>query len=177
MRIYSRAQHFAVNAFLLFHIFAITCWCIPIRMPLFELCRSTVRPYLRWSGLFQSWDVFGPEPLAINSHLEAIVVYANGERKTWAFPRMEQLSLTARYFKERYRKFEESLQRDENDALWPDVARRIARENSSPSTPVKTVILIQKWSFIVPRSDGSYVPEPWNRRTLFGYGVRPWDLP
>jgi hypothetical protein len=39
------------------------------------------------------------------------------------------------------------------------------------------VILIQKWSFIVPRSDGSYVPEPWNRRTLFGYGVRPWDLP
>jgi hypothetical protein len=89
---------------------------------------------------------------------------------------MEQLSLTARYFKERYRKFEENLQREESDALWPDIARHIARINSSPSNPVKTVILIQKLSFIVPRQDGSYVPEPWDQHILFGYGVRPEDL-
>lgn len=89
---------------------------------------------------------------------------------------MEQLSLTTRYFEERYRKFEENLQRDENDALLPDVSRYIARANDLPSNPVKTVILVQKWSFIVPRSDGTYVPEPWNQHILFGYGVRPEDL-
>lgn len=177
MRIYTRAQHFAVNAFLLFHIFTITCWSIPIRPPFFELCRSKVTPYFRWSGLFQSWDTFAPEPWSINSYLEATVVYRDGERKTWAFPRMEHLGLTARYIEGRYRKFEENLQRDGNDALWPDVARHIARVNSSPSNPVGTVILIQKWSFIVPRSDGSYVPEPWDQHILFGYGVRPEDLP
>ena len=177
MRIFRRAQRFAVNAFLLFHIFAITFWCIPIRTPFFELCTSTVKPYLRWSGLFQSWDTFAPAPWPMNSYVEATVVYKDGTRKTWAFPRMEKLSLTERYFKERYRKFEENLQRDENDAFWPDVARHIARLSSSPSNPVKTVILIQKWSFIVPRREGSFVPEPWNQHILFAYGVRPEDLP
>ena len=57
-----------------------------------------------------------------------------------------------------------------------DVARHIARLHSSPAMPVKTVILIHKWSFIVPRPDGSYVPEPWDQHVLLGYGVRPEDL-
>ena len=107
---------------------------------------------------------------------EATVIYKDGTRATWVFPRMEKLSLGDRYFKERYRKFEENLQRDENDSLWPDVSRRIAQMNSSPSRSVKTVILVQKWSFIVPRQDGSYIPEPWDQHILFGYGVRSEDL-
>jgi len=89
---------------------------------------------------------------------------------------MEQLGLTEKYFKERYRKFAENLQRDENDALLRDAARYIARLNSNPAKPAKTVILIQKWSFIVPRKDASYVPEPWEQHMLLGYGVRPEDL-
>ncbi len=89
---------------------------------------------------------------------------------------MEQLSLRERYFKERYRKFADNLVRDETDALLPDAARYIARLNSSPGKPAKTVILIYNWSFIVPRPDGSYVPEPWERHVLLGYGVQPEDL-
>lgn len=176
MRILRHAHYLVVNVFVLFHIFSIACWCLPLTAPFVQLCKSTVKPYLRWSGLFQSWDTFAPDPWSINSYLEATVVYSHGERKTWIFPRMEQLSLTTRYFEERYRKFEENLQRDENDALLPDVSRYIARANDLPSNPVKTVILVQKWSFIVPRSDGTYVPEPWNQHILFGYGVRPEDL-
>jgi hypothetical protein len=89
---------------------------------------------------------------------------------------MEQLSLSDRCFKERYRKFSENLQNDENDALWPDVSRHIARMNSTPSKPAKTIILVQKWSFIVPRADGSYRPEPWDQHVLYGYGVKPEDV-
>lgn len=89
---------------------------------------------------------------------------------------MEQLGLTEKYFKERYRKFAENLQRDENDALLPDVARHIGRLNSSPAKPATMVILIQRWSFIVPRPDGSYIPEPWEQHILLGYGVQPEDL-
>ena len=89
---------------------------------------------------------------------------------------MEQLSLTERYFKERYRKFSEVLQIEANDNLLPDVARHIARLNSTPSKPVKTIILIRRWSPIVPRTDGSYQPEPWDQHVLLGYGVRPEDL-
>jgi hypothetical protein len=171
-----RAKYIAINAFLAFHILAIASWCIPIDSPLVPLCRNLVRPYFLGAGLFQSWDMFAPIPKAANTYIEAIVVYQDGSRKTWTFPRMEQLGLTEKYFKERYRKFAENLQRDENDALLRDAARYIARLNSNPAKPAKTVILIQKWSFIVPRKDASYVPEPWEQHMLLGYGVRPEDL-
>jgi len=169
------AKRIAINLFLGFHLLAITCWCVPLDVPLFQLCRYLVRPYFLWAGLFQSWDTFAPTPRSVNSYVEATVVYKDGSRKIWSFPRMEQLGLTERYFKERYRKFSESLQ-DANDVLLPDVARRIARLGSTPSRPAKTIILIQHWSFIVPRTDGSYRPEPWEVHVLLGYGVRSEDL-
>jgi hypothetical protein len=171
-----RAKYIAVNVFLIFHIVVIGCWCAPIATPLIPLCKDLLRPYVLWSGLFQSWDTFAPTPKAANTFLEAVIVYQDGSRKTWTLPRMEQLSLTERYFKERYRKFADNLMRDETDALLPDAARYIARLNSTPAKPVKTVILIQEWSSIIPRSDGSYVFEPWKQHILLGYGVRPEDL-
>ncbi len=170
------AKRVAVNLFLGFHILAIACWCLPFDTPLFSWGKHFVRPYFLWAGLFQSWDMFAPTPALANSYVEAIVVSKDGSRTTWTFPRMEQLSLTERYVKERYRKFSENLQNDQNDLLWPDVARRVARLNSTPSNPAKTIILIQKWSPIVPCADGSLQPEPWEQHVLYGYGVKPEDL-
>src|SRR5712671_904309 len=80
-----------------------------IDSPLISLCKDRVRPYFLWSGLFQSWDMFSPLPKAANTYIEATIVYKDGSRTTWTFPRMEQLSLTERYFKERYRKYAENL--------------------------------------------------------------------
>jgi hypothetical protein len=171
-----KAKIVAINLFLAFHILAITCWCVPLKLPLFPLCRKLVRPYFLWAGLFQSWDMFAPTPWASNSYVEAVVIYEDGSRKTWSFPRMEQLSLTDRYLKERYRKFSEVLQVEDNDALLPEVARHIARLNSTPSNRAKTIILIRRWSPIIPRADGSYQPEPWDQHVLLGYGVRPEDF-
>jgi hypothetical protein len=171
-----KAKRIVINIFLLFHIVAIACWCIPADNALVGLCKNLVKPYFIWSGLYQSWDMFAPIPKAANTYVEAIVVYKDGSRKTWPFPRMEELGIKEKYFKERYRKFAENLQRDEIDALLPDAARYIARMNSTPEAKVKTVILVYKWSFIVPRADGSYVPEPWEQHILLGYGVRPEDL-
>jgi hypothetical protein len=89
---------------------------------------------------------------------------------------MEQLGLIERYVKERYRKFADNLPQDDNDPLLLDAARHIARLNSTALNPAKTIILVQKWSFIVPRADGSYVPEPWDQHILYAYGVKPEDL-
>ncbi len=166
----------AINLFLGFHILAIACWCLPFNASIFTWGRDFVRPYFLWAGLFQSWDMFAPTPALANTYVEAIVIHKDGSKTTWTFPRMEQLNLTDRYIEERYRKFSENLQKDENDALWPDVARRVARINNTASNPAKTVILVQKWSPIVPREDGSYQPEPWDQHILYGYGVKPEDL-
>ncbi len=174
--ILNRAKFVAINAFLLFHIVAAVCWCIPIESPLIPLCRDLVRPYFIWAGLFQSWDMFAPIPKAANTYIEATLVYKDGSRKAWIFPRMEEMSLREKLFNERYRKFAENLQKDDLDELLPDAARFIARLNSTPENPVKTVILLQQVSFIVPRPDGAYIPEPWQPHILLGYGVQPQDL-
>jgi hypothetical protein len=171
-----RAKRVLINLFLGFHILAIICWSVPLDFSLLASCRELIRPYFVWTGLFQSWNTFAPTPWGLNSYVEARLIYKDGAEKTWSFPRMEQLGLAQRYREERYRKFVEVLQDDANDALWPDVARRIARLNSTPSQPVKTVILVQEWSLIVPDSDGSYHPSPWEQHVLYGYGVKPEDL-
>jgi hypothetical protein len=171
-----KAKCWAINFFIGFHLLAITCWCLPIDTPLLPLCRSFVRPYFLWAGLFQSWDMFAPVPKGANTYIEAELNYRDGSRKIWTYPRMERMGLTETLFKERYRKFADNLQRDDLDDLLPDAARYIARLNSSPGNPVKTVILIQRYSFMVRHSDRTYVPEPWQSHILLGYGVRPEDL-
>jgi hypothetical protein len=171
-----KAKRLAINFFIGFHLVGIACWCVPINSPLIPLCKELIRPYFLWAGLFQSWDMFAPVPKLANTYLEAILIYRDGSRRTWTFPRMEQLSLREKLFKERYRKFEDMLQRDELDELLPEAARHIARLNSSPGNPVQTVTLVQRVSFIVPRQDGNYVSEPWELHILLGYGVQPGDL-
>jgi hypothetical protein len=170
------AKRVLINLFLGFHILAIACWCLPLNLAPLRFGKNFIRPYFLWSGLFQSWDMFAPIPASANSYVEATIIYKDGTRKTWTFPRMEELSRKDRYIEERYRKFEENVQNSANDAMWPDVARRIARANNSPDKPVKTILLIQKWSPIVAGADGSYEPQPWEQHVLFGYGVRPEDL-
>lgn len=101
---YSRVQklkYFAISAFLLFHILAISCWALPLNNPLISSFRYLIRPYFIWSGLFQSWDMFSPDPKRVNSYLEAIVIYKDGSSTLWSFPRMELLSPNERYAKER----------------------------------------------------------------------------
>src|ERR1700739_2791762 len=145
-----KLKRIAINAFFLFHILAISCWALPLNNPLISSFRQLVRPYFIWSGLFQSWDMFSPDPKRVNSYLEAVVIYKDGSSTFWSFPRMELLSANERYSKERYRKFEENLQNDQYSGLRPDAARYIARLNNHKSSPPQTIMLVVRWSEIIP---------------------------
>jgi hypothetical protein len=167
----------AINIFIAFHLIAITCWSAPFAGPLVGVFREKLRPYFVWSGLFQSWDMFSPDPRSVNSYLEAVLIYNDGSTKLWSFPRMELLGLNERYAKERYRKYEENLQTNQNADLWPDAARYIARLNSDPSHPVKTVMLVVRWSDIIPPANGNdYGRGPWQVNVFYTYTVKPEDL-
>jgi hypothetical protein len=173
----SKAKLLAINAFLIFHIFAITCWALPITTPLTVAARSFLRPYLIWSGLFQSWDMFSPDPKSKNVYLEAVVIYKDGSTELWPFPRMEMLSLTQRYFKERYRKYEENLGNDAYSDLRPDAARHVARlENNRPSPPQKVMLVVRWTDIIPPRTAESYDRGPWGVEIFYTYDVQPGDL-
>jgi hypothetical protein len=172
----ARTKRFLVNLFIGFHLAAIACWAVPVDSPLVPLCRNLVRPYFLWAGLFQSWDMFAPVPKGANTYLEATLIYRDGSQRIWAYPRMEKMGSGEKLCKERYRKFAESLEREDLDAILPDAARFIARLNSTPRNPVKTVIVIQRGSFLMPGAGGTCIRPPWEPHVLIGYGVRAEDL-
>jgi hypothetical protein len=170
------ARRIAINVFLIFHIVVISAWCIPSTSALILRFRERIRPYMVWSGMFQSWDMFSPNPESANSYFEAIVIYKDGSSQLWPFPRMEMLSSTRRYFKERYRKYEQNLQNRDDAALWPDAARYIARLNNNPSNPAQKVMLVVRWSDIIPPAPDKPDHGPWNVDVFYNYVVQPEDL-
>jgi len=169
-------QKIAINVFIVFHIFAITAWAIPFRSQFANDCRELVRPYLLWSGLFQAWDMFSPMPKATNTYLQAVIIYKDGSTQMWDFPRMELLTLTQKYSKERYRKFVEILLDQRNAALRPDVARYVARLPGIREKNPQQVWLMVKWSNILPNGDGTFARTPLDQDVFFRYDVQPEDL-
>jgi len=63
-----------LNFVVLVHIVAITIWASPFDLPLSRDVKEFARAYLVWSGLFQSWDTFAPNPKSDNSYIKALVV-------------------------------------------------------------------------------------------------------
>lgn len=166
----------AINAFLLFHLFAIVTWSVPINSPLITACRELIRPYMLWTGLFQSWDTFAPTPRTVNAYIQAAIITKDGRIHTYKFPRMEQLSIAERYYRERYRKFQENLPNRPNSALWPDAARHLARMYANPANPPDIIMLIRYWSDIPPPANGRYRAGPARAQIFFEYRVQPGDL-
>jgi hypothetical protein len=112
-----------------------------------------------WTGLFQTWDMFAPNPPPTNTYVKAVVI-TDHHIRVWAFPQMDQLSLGRRYQKERYRKFVENMLLEQNAALLPDVVRHIARFYNDPSDPPQKVMLIKFQSDITPGTGDRTEPKP-----------------
>jgi hypothetical protein len=148
----------AISVFLLFHLLAIAC----VAMPLQSLSgvKAFFMPYMRWSGLFQSWDMFAPDPQSMNSYLKAVVITRDHHLKVWSFPRMEEMSRWERFRKERYRKFAEVLPQPQFAPLWPDVARHVATFVADPGDPPEKVVLIQFLSEIKPGASTEEASRP-----------------
>ncbi len=89
---------------------------------------------------------------------------------------MEQLSLTDRYSKERYRKFVETVLVDSSSPLWPDVARYVARIPEIRAGRPQKIMLVVKWSDIVTNADGTFTRAPWDEHVFYSYDVKPEDL-
>lgn len=151
-----------VSAFILFHLIAILCWALPLDFAPMEDVKMLTRPYMVWSGLFQSWDFFAPNPKSANAYVEAAVIAQDRHQFVWAFPRMEQLGYFTRYEKERYRKFAEVLPLERNSMLWPGVAQRVGGFFKNPANPPQTVVLIQFSAPIQPglKRGPLLVPKP-----------------
>jgi hypothetical protein len=165
----------AISVFILFHLIAITCVAVPLNFPALKAARELVQPYMRWIGLFQTWDMFAPDPEKVNSYVKTVVITRDRRMHVWSFPRMEELSYGERYQKERYRKFVEVLPQQQNFPLWPDVARHVANMFNSQTDPPDKILLIQFQSDIHTGAARSYNPTP-RPNIFYEYYVQPGDL-
>jgi hypothetical protein len=167
----------AISLFLILNLAAILAWCSPFTNLPVLISRVLARPYLVFTGLFQSWDMFSPAPKRTNSYLEAMLVYPDGTTEYWEYPRMDRLSFRERYVKERYRKFVEYVFDDKYSDILPDVARYIARQAvARGSKRPEMVMLIENRSDLVQNPDGSFNDLPWQSRVFYRYRLDPEDF-
>jgi len=174
----SRGARIAITVFVAFHLFAVITWAVPLDTPLIVQCREAIKGYMLWTGLFQKWDMFAPDPSKLNNYVTATVLYGDGRTTVWTFPRMETLGYVDKYFKERYRKYaSDNLRLDTRAPLWPDAARYVARAAATPSDAPVEIDLVRHWSEVPPAGPhGEELPAPWTEFTFYRYSVQPGDL-
>lgn len=103
------------------------------------------------TGFWQYWDMFSPNPASVDLYLEADITYQDGSKSRYKFPRMHDLSIPVKYFKERYRKFFENANQDAQSYIRPYVAQRIALECfKDPLNPPTHVTLIRFFDTVEP---------------------------
>lgn len=171
-----------VKALVAFHAFAILMWALPsppsrpwgsdvLLMYDQRLKDSFLRYYLTTTGFWQYWDMFSPNPADTDIWCDTIVTFKDGTKKLYKYPRMKELSIPVKYFKERYRKFYERVNQDKNKYLWPTFAQRIALENyRDPNNPPVEVRLRRHFRVIPP--PGKPVPKDY---TVYEYYVHVVD--
>jgi hypothetical protein len=169
-----------INAFIALHLYIMVFW----GMPGSHFRNTFARPvenYVIKLGLWHSWDMFSPDPLAVNFNVEAHIYFQEGTIRIWEFPRMDKLGMWERYQKERFRKWRERVRQDIYGSVWDDTARYVARLHNNPGNPPKRVVLVRHWGPIPPPLPGDYQPIPGeyemklNFRFAF-YDVKPGDL-
>ena len=162
-----------INAFILWHLFALTIWLLPASA-LRESFAQNVLPYMTLTGLMQSWTMFSPDPSKLDMYVEARLTYADGQVRSWIYPRMINLGYFERYRHERFRKFIELAHLEDNRMVWPSVALYPARVNNlSPHNPPVQVQLVRHFRFTPP--PGNTWP-PYQTYTFYTQPILPQDL-
>lgn len=133
-----------------------------------------IQPYMRWTGLFQTWDMFAPNPIPANTTIKAVII-TDHHLRVWEYPRMDELGFGERYCKERYRKFAENLLEDRSSLLLADVSKHIARFYNNPEDPPEKVILLKYESQIRPWTEDGSEPAL-NPSVLYEDYLEPADL-
>lgn len=162
-----------INAFILWNLFALTIWLLP-GSALRSRFVNAVHPYLQFTGLTQSWRMFSPNPADIDLYWEARIRHANGQVRSWNFPRMVDLGYVERYRRERFRKLIELANSDKNRMVWPSLARFAARQNNvDPKNPPVAVELVRHFRTVPP--PGGTFP-PFQTYSFFTTPITPEDL-
>src|SRR6476661_7820672 len=108
-----------ITAFLLFQLTIMFCWSMPFQSAPFATIRELTDRYVYFCGLWQSWDMFAPEPVSQLRRMDAKICFRDGSERTWEFFDSSSAGTIERWRKERHRKWaHENLRLDSNKRLW-----------------------------------------------------------
>lgn len=129
VRTFERAKLFAISVFIAFHLMLILTASFPDRSELGRLILRTFGDYFDFVGLEQPWSMFAPNPMSLNSYVEAEIYFTDGSKEKWSLPRPTQMNGADKVIGgDRYRKFtQEYLMPEKNEEIWFDVARYVTR--------------------------------------------------
>ncbi len=157
-----------VKLFVLFHLLTLIVWTLPLPPAavrsgqakprgidrLFDWNERILRPfppirlYGDFTGFWQYWDMFAPNPARTDQWCDAEVIYLDGRVKRYAYPRMAALSIWQKFVEERYRKLFERVAKDESSYLWPSFGLRIALINDDLENPPVKIRLFLHWRIV-----------------------------
>ncbi|HXH60887.1 MAG TPA: hypothetical protein VNI20_05965 [Fimbriimonadaceae bacterium] len=187
-----RKVHWAIMVIVYFHLFMVVSWTLPhpparvmrkdahfslkdapnylLKYNDKEIKSSFLAYYMGSTGFWQYWDMFSPNPATRDSWLDAIVEYKDGTKMVYKYPRMYDMSIFEKYFKERYRKFAENAIPDKDSYKWPAIARRVAYLSDKDDTnpPVKVTLRVH-YVDVLPM--GQKTPEDYTVVPFFVYRV------
>lgn len=140
-----------------------------------KLKPSFVKYYDMPTGFWQYWDMFAPNPANIDFYGDAEVIYRDGTKRIWTYPRMYTSGIFQKYFTERFRKYYERAHDDAYSYVWPSFAQRVALLSTSDlKNPVVEVRLWRHWLEIVP--PGQHQPTEYSSSKYFTYSVNQAEL-
>jgi hypothetical protein len=104
--------------------------------------QSPAKFYLLFTGFWQYWDMFSPNPSNIDFYGTAMITYRDGATKPYNFPRIYTMGVPEKYVSERYRKYYERAHTEDDKWIWPTFAQRVAllNYNNPMNPPVKVVL-------------------------------------
>ena len=119
---------------------------------------APIKNYVYFTGLWQSWDMFAPNPSNLDVWCDADVEFSDGSVTKYQYPRIYDMPLHMKFLKERYRKYFERVNPDTATWLWPTVGQYMALEEYKSGRPVP--VKVRLWRhFIVaqkPQTIGDY---------------------
>lgn len=166
----SLTNHFALGLATAYLVLALVT-SLPEQFPLRPVAMKLSDPIFRFTGLWQGWAMFAPNPISEDIYVSSKATFTDGSQITWELSHMNQMSLTQRYQMERWRKWaNDNLRLDANKPLWQDAARWVAGEmERSYGKRVESIELIRHWQgAVVPDSNG-YVARrgDWSKATFY----------
>jgi len=172
---------------ILLYLVVVGVQAIPSRIALAGRVQRALAPALCWTGLWQSWAFFAPNPRNAQFRLDAEIVREDGVTVIWKDAPARGSSPLARRRMQEYRlrrwTYDRIIYDDYDPRLRPLLARYVAREAArTGASPPKDIMLRRHVGKIQPpklRGWFAAVGEPetrWRQDAFFAYAVRPEDL-